>query len=387
MNELDKGNALVLPTRFVTALYQAIHRSLLNRMSIIQKLSYRGIYIFLGFLLLAGIVLSACVGAVQLPVGEIIDIIRHKLGNQTIPVNPVHEGLFFQIRLPRTMLCVLVGAALSVSGALMQSLFRNPIVEPGLIGTSAGSAVGAALVIVLGKENFFNHLAFVGDLVMPFCAFAGGLIATLLVYYFSASFNKVNISIMILAGIAINAIANGITGFLAYMARDPQARSITFWNLGSLSGATWKVVLMVAVSTLLGFFLSLRFAKPLNALQLGDNEAGYLGVNTNRMKISVILINTLLVSVATAMVGIIAFVGLIVPHFLRLMKGADNRYLITGSALLGAVLLIAADMVSRTIIAPAEMPIGIVTAFVGAPVFLWLLSRYKKEAAKGGFYG
>ena len=356
-------------------------------MSIIQKLSYRGIYIFLGFLLLAGIVLSACVGAVQLPVGEIIDIIRHKLGNQTIPVNPVHEGLFFQIRLPRTMLCVLVGAALSVSGALMQSLFRNPIVEPGLIGTSAGSAVGAALVIVLGKENFFNHLAFVGDLVMPFCAFAGGLIATLLVYYFSASFNKVNISIMILAGIAINAIANGITGFLAYMARDPQARSITFWNLGSLSGATWKVVLMVAVSTLLGFFLSLRFAKPLNALQLGDNEAGYLGVNTNRMKISVILINTLLVSVATAMVGIIAFVGLIVPHFLRLMKGADNRYLNTGSALLGAVLLIAADMVSRTIIAPAEMPIGIVTAFVGAPVFLWLLSRYKKDAAKGGFYG
>ena len=153
---------------------------------------------------------------------EIMDLVLHKMGSN-VKVNAVHEGLFFQIRLPRTVLCVLVGASLSVSGALMQSLFRNPIVEPGLIGTSAGSALGAALLIVLGRNAFFAGLAFLGDLLMPLCAFAGGLVATLLVYYFSASLNRVNISIMILAGIAINAIANGATGFLAYIARDPQA--------------------------------------------------------------------------------------------------------------------------------------------------------------------
>ncbi len=354
-------------------------------MSLLKRIDYSTIYIFLSAVLVLCIILSAGTGAVHLSFGEIIDIIRHKAGSH-VTVNPVHEGLFLQIRLPRTVLCVLVGASLSVSGAMMQSLFRNPIVEPGLIGTSAGSALGAALLIVLGQNAFFSELAFFGDLLMPFCAFMGGLAATMLVYYFSASLNRVNISIMILAGIAVNALANGATGFLAYIARDPQARSITFWNLGSLSGASWKAVLIVGCSSLTGFIMALRFAKPLNALQLGDAEAGYLGVNTERMKISVILINTLLVSVATSLVGIIAFVGLIVPHLLRLLKGSDNRYLIIGSALLGAIVLIVTDMICRVVIAPAEMPIGIVTAFIGAPVFLWLLSRVKTSQQKGGFY-
>ena len=352
-----------------------------------QKLSYKAIYLVLTLLLVICLLLSAGVGAVHLSVGEILNLVQHKMGSSGVSVNPVHEGLFFQIRLPRTVLCVLVGASLSVSGAMMQSLFRNPIVEPGLIGTSAGSALGAALIIVLGKASVFDSLSIFGDLLMPLCAFAGGLVATLLVYYFSASLNKVNISIMILAGIAVNAIAGGATGFLAYIARDPQARSITFWNLGSLSGANWKIVLIVAASTVAGILLSLRYAKSLNALQLGDSEAGYLGVHTERMKIGVILVNTLLVSVATSMVGVIAFVGLIVPHLLRLVKGSDNRYLLIGSALLGAVLLLLADVLCRVVIAPAEMPIGIITAFVGAPVFLWLLGRYKNSAAKGGFYG
>jgi iron complex transport system permease protein len=355
-------------------------------MNLLRNTSYVTIYTILVLVLLFCIIFSAGTGAVHLSWGEIITIIRHKLGNDGLRVNPIHEGLFFQIRLPRTFLCVLVGASLSVSGALMQSLFRNPIVEPGLIGTSAGSALGAALLIVLGNNAFFNNLAFLGDLLPPACAFAGGLVATLLVYYFSASLNRVNISIMILAGIAVNAIANGATGFLAYIARDPQARSITFWNLGSLSGASWQAVGIVAVSTVSGFLLALRFAKPLNALQLGDSEAGYLGIHTDRLKISVILVNTLLVSVATSLVGIIAFVGLIVPHLLRLLKGSDNRYLIIGSALLGAVVLIVTDMICRVVIAPAEMPIGIVTAFIGAPVFLWLLSRLRKNGQKGGFY-
>ena len=337
--------------------------------------------------LVALIFVSAGTGAVNVTVAEIMGIIRHQFGwSTTVPVNAVHEGLFLEIRLPRTFLCLFVGASLSVSGALMQSLFRNPIVEPGLIGTSAGSALGAALVIVLGKNAFFDQVAFLGDLLMPLAAFVGGLVATLIVYRFSASLQHINISIMILAGIAVNAIASGATGFLAYIARDPQARSITFWNLGSLSGANWPAVTIVGAATVIGFLLALRFAKPLNALQLGDAEAGYLGVHTERLKISVILVNTLMVAVATSLVGVIAFVGLIVPHVLRLLKGSDNRYLIIGSALLGAIVLLLTDMICRVVIAPAEMPIGIVTAFIGAPVFLGLLSRFKRPG-EGGFYG
>lgn len=351
----------------------------------ITKISYNTIYTFFICALIVLTIVSAGTGAVHLSWKEIIDLMRHRFGAD-IQVNSIHEGLFFQIRLPRTFLCILVGASLSVSGAMMQSLFRNPIVEPGLIGTSAGSAFGAAMLIVLGQYRFFQSFSFLGDLLMPVCAFIGGLIATFLVYYFSASLNRVNISIMILAGIAINAIAAGGTGFLSYIARDPQARSITFWNLGSVSGANWQSVSIVAVSTIVGFVLSLRFAKSLNALQLGDAEAGYLGINTERLKIFVILVNTLLVSVATSMVGIIAFVGLIVPHLLRLLKGSDNRYLLIGSALLGAIVLISTDMVCRTVIAPAEMPIGIVTAFIGAPVFLWLLYHFRNNQQKGGFY-
>jgi iron complex transport system permease protein len=354
-------------------------------MLLFKKTSYSSIYFTLSLLLVIAIVLSAGTGAVYLSFREISALIAHKAFGSGI-VNPVHEGLFFQIRLPRTILCLFVGAALSVSGALMQSLFRNPIVEPGLVGTSAGSALGAALFIVLGSNSFFSHLSFMGDLLMPVCAFMGGLVATVIVYYFSASLNRVNISVMILAGIAVNAIANGATGFLAYIARDPQARSITFWNLGSFAGANWTAVAFAGASTIVGFFLSLRFAKSLNALQLGDTEAGYLGINTERLKISIILINTLLVSIATSLVGIIAFVGLIIPHLLRLMKGSDNRFLIIGSALLGAIVLSITDMVCRVVIAPAEMPIGIITAFIGAPVFLWLLNRMKNNGQKGGFY-
>ena len=352
----------------------------------LRNLSYPKIYGLLGVLLLISLILSAGIGAVHLSPGEILAIIRHHFGDCSVQVSPVHEGLFFEIRLPRTLLCLLVGAALSVSGALMQSLFRNPIVEPGLVGTSAGSALGAALLIVLGRNAFFGSFSFLGDLLMPACAFVGGLMATMLVYAFSSSLNRVNISVMILAGIAVNAIANGGTGFLAYIARDPQARSITFWSLGSLSGANWEAVGIVGCSTIPGILMALRYAKSLNALQLGDAEAGYLGIRTERVKLSVILINTLLVSVATALVGIIGFVGLIVPHLLRLLKGSDNRYLIVGSALLGAIVLLITDSVCRLIIAPAEMPIGIVTAFVGAPVFLYLLHRMKHNRQKGGFY-
>jgi len=353
---------------------------------LLNNVSNRTIYIFLAALLFILVLVSAGVGAVYLPVGEIIDIVLNFSGIKQSAVNPVHEGLFFQIRLPRTFLCFIVGAALSVSGAVMQSLFRNPIVEPGLVGTSAGAALGASFIFVFGKLDIFKNMAFMGDLLMPVVAFAGGLAATAVVYSFSSSFGKVNAATMILAGIAVNAMAAGGTGFLAYIARDPQARSITFWSLGTFSGADWKGVLIVLTVSVTCIITLAGFAKQLNAIQLGDSEANYLGINVERMKIQIILVNTLLVSVATSMVGVISFVGLVVPHLLRILKGSDNRYLITGSALLGAVVMITVDMLCRIIIAPAEMPIGIITAFVGAPVFLWLLYRNRNSARKGGFY-
>lgn len=352
----------------------------------LNNISNRTIYIFLAVLLFILVIVSAGVGAVYLPAGEIIDIVLNYTGIKAGAVNPVHEGLFFQIRLPRTFMCFIVGAALSVSGAVMQSLFRNPIVEPGLVGTSAGAALGASFIFVFGKLDIFRNMAFMGDLLMPVVAFAGGLAATFIVYSFSSSFGKVNAATMILAGIAVNAMAAGGTGFLAYIARDPQARSITFWSLGTFSGADWKGVLIVLTVSVACIITLAGFAKQLNAIQLGDSEANYLGINVERMKIQIILLNTLLVSVATSMVGVISFVGLVVPHLLRILKGSDNRYLITGSALLGAVVMITVDMLCRIIIAPAEMPIGIITAFVGAPVFLWLLYRNRNSARKGGFY-
>jgi iron complex transport system permease protein len=269
----------------------------------------------------------------------------------------------------------------------MQALFRNPIVEPGLVGTSAGAAFGAALVFVLGKSIGAAYSDVLGAFALPVAAFAGALAATLAVYRFSALSGKVNVATMILAGVAVNAIANAGTGFMAYIARDPQARSITFWTLGTFTGADWKSATLVTTTMLLFTALALRYAKALNALLLGESDAMSLGVDVRRLNITLLVLNTVLVGTATAMVGVISFMGLVVPHLLRLIRSADNRFLIVASALLGAILMVIADTVARTLIAPAELPIGVITAFVGAPVFLWLLFRqHRDNEGKGGFY-
>ncbi len=352
-----------------------------------SRLSFGLIYGILAIGLVFSIFLSIGCGAVSITYREIFISFSRLIGfHPAQAIDPIHEGLFMQIRLPRVLLCVLVGASLSVSGALMQALFRNPIVEPGLIGTSSGSAFGAALVFVIGKSYFVSLSPVLGTLILPLSAFIFGLLATWIVYKLSSVVGKVNVATMILVGIAINAIAAGGTGFLSYIARDPQARSITFWNLGTVSGADWPSVLLVCCSSVLAALTALRYSKSLNALLLGEEEAAYLGINTEQLKIRIILINTLLVAIATSVVGVIGFVGLIVPHLLRMFRSADNRFLIIGSAFLGAIVLNAADMLSRILLAPAELPIGIVTAVVGAPVFLWLLTRQGGPGKKGGFY-
>jgi iron complex transport system permease protein len=259
-----------------------------------------------------------------------------------------------------------------MAGVLMQALFRNPIVEPGLVGTSSGAALGASLYFVAGATFQFNA----GVWTLPIAASAGGALATVIVFLLShRKEGAQSIISLLLTGIAINALCLSGVGLMSYLARDPQARSITFWNLGTLSGASWNSVILIATSTLICFLLALRLVKSLNALAIGESEALHLGVNINQLKVSVMAVTVVLVAVATAFVGVISFIGLIVPHLLRMMRVSDNRYLLVGSALLGAILLSLADLTARLLLASAELPIGIVTSVIGVPVFIVLLKR------------
>ena len=353
----------------------------------LKHLPYSVIYAGMALLLVLLIVMSLCVGAVDISYHDIARWAAQLLkGEEASKNEAVYRAVFFEIRLPRTVMCVLVGAALSVSGAVMQSLFRNPIVEPGLVGTSAGAAFGAALVFVFGSISIFNHAGVSGEVLLPVFAFVGGWCSTMLVYRLSLRFGKVNVNTMLLAGMSMNALAAAGTGFLSYIARDPQARSITFWNLGTFSGADWRSVFIVFFTTSFVITMVLRYSQQLNLLQLGDTEAAYLGVHTEKIKKRLILLNTIMVASATAMVGVIAFIGLLVPHVLRMLKGSDNRYLIIGSTLLGAIVMLSVDMVCRVVIAPAEMPIGIISAFCGAPLFLWMLMRNARNLNNMGIY-
>jgi iron complex transport system permease protein len=281
------------------------------------------------------------------------------------------QRIFIQLRVPRAILCLLVGACLGVGGTLMQALFRNPIVEPGLVGTSSGAAFGAALFYVFGAMLKVS----LGGWTLPLAACTGGVLSTYLVFALAHTKSEGRSSILrlLLTGLAINALFMSGIGFLSYVARDPQARSIIYWNLGTLSGADWNSVLVVGAATVLGLVPAIACAKSLNALMIGEDEAVALGINVGRLKWIVLTINVLMVAVATAFTGVISFVGLVVPHILRMLRGPDNRFLILGSALLGGTLLSVADLIARMSLRPAELPIGIVTAVVGVPVFLSLL--------------
>lgn len=334
---------------------------------------YVRVYVALGLLLAIAVTASAAIGAFTFTPGQILRYLAQEIGVGATPAGDVLDrSVFFRLRLPRVLLAGLTGAALGVSGTLMQGLFRNPIVEPGLAGTSAGAALGAALVIVFGAA-----LANWGALALPAAAFVGALLATVAVYRISASFGKVNVLTLLLAGIAINAMAAGGTGFLSYVARDPQARNITFWSLGTFTTADWRAVWVVLLAFVPGFVWAMHSRKSLNALMLGEDDAAALGLDTRAFIRRAIVANTVIVAAATAMVGVIAFVGLIVPHILRITRSSDYGFLVPASALLGALLMELIDVTARLVVAPAELPIGVITAVVGGPVFIWILLRQK----------
>ena len=283
--------------------------------------------------------------------------------------------IIYDIRLPRVIRGVLIGAALAVSGAVMQGLFRNPLADPGLVGVSAGSSLGAVSVIVLGATLLAPLTALLGIFTLPLAAFFGGLATTLILYRISTRQGRTSVATMLLAGIALAALAMALTGILIFLADDRQLRDLTFWGLGSLAGATWQKIAAIGPIIVAALAVTPFLARGLNALALGEATASHLGVPVQRLKYTAILSVAAAVGASVAVSGGIGFVGIVVPHLLRLLIGPDNRYLLPASALLGACMLLLADAVSRTIVAPAELPIGIVTAVVGAPFFLWILLR------------
>lgn len=344
----------------------------------LRRLSFARLQLALAVCLSGALLLSAAVGAFSFTPAAMARHIAHGLGWGALSQSDaLARNVFQQLRLPRVLLTALVGAVLGVSGTVMQGIFRNPIVEPGLVGTSAGAAFGASLVFVYGGALAAPTL--LGSLVVPVMAFVGALVATALVYRLATRFEKVDVITLLLAGIAVNAVCGAGTGFLSFVARDPQARNITFWSLGTFTTATWRGVLLVGMVFVPCFALTLRDAKALNVLMLGEDEAAYLGVDPRRLVRRLLVLNTLMVAVATAMTGVIAFLGLVVPHILRRMRSSDYRFLLPASALFGAALMSVIDVVARVIIRPAELPIGVITAIVGAPVFLAILLRQERD--------
>ncbi|MGO4707332.1 FecCD family ABC transporter permease [Microvirga sp. 2MCAF38] len=283
--------------------------------------------------------------------------------------------IVLQVRLPRLLLGLLIGAALASSGALMQGLFRNPLADPGLVGVSAGASLAAAATITLG-DRLVGTLPFS---MLPLGAFAGGLFTTLGLYLVATRTGRTSVATMLLAGVAFGALGGALMGLLSYLSDDRQLRDLTFWSLGSLSGATWTKVIGV-VPFVAPALLAMPFlARGLNALALGEAEAFHLGASVQRVKALAIFLVAVSVGASVASAGVIGFVGIVVPHILRLLAGPDHRLLLPASALLGAALLTGADIVARTIVAPAELPIGILTAAIGAPFFLWLLLRRQRN--------
>ena len=285
------------------------------------------------------------------------------------------------VRAPRTLLGLCVGAALGLAGAALQGLFRNPLVDPGLIGVSAGGALGAALWIVLGGSVLAAGLVggLIGGMVLTLCAFTGSLIAMMAVYLCGRASGGLSVATMLLAGIAINALAMSGVGLLSFLSTDQQLRSITFWTLGSVGGATWQTILPTVGLTIAAGAALLAQAGRLDLLALGEREARHLGCDTERLKRVIVIAAALATGAAVAVSGIIGFIGLVAPHLVRLIAGSSHRVVMPGSALLGACLLLAADLIARMAVSPAELPIGVVTSFIGAPFFLWLLLRRRKR--------
>jgi iron complex transport system permease protein len=327
--------------------------------------------------LLLSLALALAIGVVPVPLGALVTIVSSLVSGASLEGVP--ERVFVAIRLPRALMAVLTGAGLGAAGAAMQGLFRNSLADPGLMGVTAGASLAAALmIVVVGEPATALAPGAFSLFLLPAAAFLGALGATSLIWAFAQRGGAVRLTTLLLSGIAVNTVAFAGVGFLTYIATDVQLRELTSWNLGSMNGATWGGVLASA-PFVLGCVLGLpRVARALNALSLGEEDAKFLGVDVERTKRVVLVLVALGAGASVAFTGAIGFIGLVVPHLVRLAVGPDHRTLLPCSALLGAILLTLADTFGRVVAAPLELPVGVVTALLGAPFFLWLLRATRR---------
>lgn len=337
------------------------------------------LYLLVSFIVLLGVAsISLKLGAYSFDNTSIWNLIVDKVTGRKI-ISEMDEYVLFNIRLPRIVMGILMGSAFAVSGTCLQGMFKNPLATPNLIGVTSGASLFAAVAIVLGNQ----FRSFLPDVInyslISIMAFIGAILTMTFVYRMSTSKRKTNVVVMLLAGVAISALAGAITGFLTYLTDDEQLRDLTFWTLGSLGGATWVKNGILAVVIFFSFSLLLNQGKTLNAMMLGEQDAKHLGIPIEKVKKRIIILTALMVGTCVAFAGAIGFIGLIVPYILRLLFKSNYHLILPLSTIIGSMLLLIADTISRTVVAPSEMPIGILTAFLGAPIFIVILIRYKKN--------
>ena len=348
-------------------------------MAVPGSVSHRGRYILLtaglAVVLVGGIVLSAVLGQLAVSPAEVVGSVLRGMGipNAWSPSDPIVESTLWIVRFPRIVMALAVGAALAVAGAVMQAIFGNPLAEPGVVGVSAGGAFGAAVAIVLGVAAF-------GSGSIAVFAFAGGLGATPLVYAMSRANGRTEVVTLLLTGIAVNAFAGAGLAFLLFVADSGSREQIVFWQLGSLNGSLWSEVSIVAPIAVVGTIVAVALGRRYDLLTLGERNARHLGVNVEALRIGSIVLVALLTGVAVAFCGIIAFVGLVVPHLIRMIIGPAHRALLVASAFGGGALLVYSDLIARSVVTGADLPIGLVTSLVGGPFFFFLLLRQRKRS-------
>ncbi len=349
------------------------------------------LFLFLGGVFIVALLLGVGVGAFSIAPDVSMAILldrAHLLGPVQSALDAIgidwaatytqqESAVLWAIRLPRVIQAAIVGGGLAIAGAALQGVFRNPLADPGIIGVSAGASLGAVFAIVSG-------IAIFGRFTTPMFAFGAGVLTTLLVFTLSRHHGKTEVVTLILTGVAINAIAGALVGLIITVANDAELRSVTFWSLGSMGGATWASVGAMAPFALLGFILLPRWGSALNLFVLGEHDARHLGIDTEYIRVAVLLLSAALVGSSVAFTGTISFIGLVVPHAIRLIVGPDHRVLLPACALGGAALLMLTDLAARTIAAPIEVPLGVVTALIGGPVFLLLLDRTRRQVGGWG---
>lgn len=323
--------------------------------------------------------LSAGIGQLSASPLEVLATVLQQLGIDlgVEPQGPNVEAALTTIRFPRVIMSIVIGAALAVAGLLMQAIFGNPLAEPGVVGVSSGAAVGACAAIV------FN-LAFLGVWTVPVLAFGSGLVVTLLVYALSRASGRTEVVTLLLTGIALNAFCGAALALLTFLGDTAAREQIVFWQLGSLGGSLWQQVLVVLPFVLIGLAGAAFLARRLDLLALGEKNARHLGVNVEVLRITAIVLTALLVGAAVAFAGIIAFVGLVIPHLMRMLLGPAHGPLLVTSTLGGALLLTVGDLIARTAVPFADLPIGMLTSLVGGPFFFWLLRRSRKRSGGWG---